>query len=277
MKTIVTTSFILWFAIISFTIPVTAGTISGSGKIVKEVRNTSGFNAISNPTSADIIVEQGEETMVVVKTDQALIAHVITKVTDHVLTIEIDKSFRNIEVLQILVTTPDLKSVTINGSGDFTIDGIFSTHSLKLNINGSGDFTGNLNADKAQVDVRGSGDVDISGINDELSIHVTGSGDINARKLNVNKCGVEVVGSGDVDLEGTASLLVAKIVGSGDLDASSLKAMKVEALGIGSGDMEVFATNYLKAVSHGSGSIYYKGNPEKVMISEKGSGEIEKD
>ncbi len=241
-----------------------------------EVRKPIGFNSIHNLSSADVIITQGDKPSVIVKSVRELIPHIITRIKNNTLFIEINTSYRNIDVVEVQITIPDLEKITIEGSGDAIIQNIFFTKSLNIGITGSGDFSGEMDAEKVQIDVRGSGDIDIAGINDELKINVTGSGDINAHKLKLNKCALEVKGSGDVDLEGTTSLLVAKIVGSGDLDASLLKAVKVEASGMGSGDMEVFATDYLKAVCFGSGNIYYRGNPAKMMVSEKGSGEITK-
>jgi len=266
--------FFLSLILISMTVSATGQMITGTGETVKQVRETASFNAISNPTSADIIVEQGEKAMIVVKTDKALIDHVITKVENNTLTIKINRNYRKIDVIEIIVTVPDLNSVVINGSGDFVFSGVFSTDALMLNLNGSGDLNGKLKANKVKIDVRGSGDVDLVGINDELSLHMTGSGDVRVRKLQLNKCTVDMTGSGDLQLEGSVSLLVAKLSGSGDMGAYDLKAAKVDIVGNGSGDMTVSVSDYLKASLNGSGSIFYRGNPAKVKVSEKGSGKI---
>ena len=266
--------FILSFVLISISVSVTGQMITGTGEIVKQVRETANFNAISNSTSADIVVEQSEKAMIVVKTDKALIEYVVTKVENNTLIINVNRNFRKIDVIEILVTVPDLNSVSINGSGDFVFSGVFSTDALMLNLNGSGDLNGNLKTNKVKIDVRGSGDIDVVGINDELSLYMTGSGDVRVRKLQLNKCTVVMTGSGDLQLEGSVSLLVSKLSGSGDMGAYDLNAAKVDVVGNGSGNISVSVSDYLKAALNGSGSIYYKGNPAKVKISEKGSGEI---
>ena len=271
MKTIASKNSVLFIVLFLFAATLMA---KSHHDVSSETRNLSSFNAIHNSSSADLIVRQGDVQSVVVKSDKDLIPYIKTQVRNNTLFISIDKSFYNIDILEVQITIPELKSIEISGSGDFRFANLFSAPYMSIKITGSGDLKGEVNVDKMAMNVIGSGDVRISGIHNELKIQGTGSGDIAATDLNINECSVDIKGSGDIVLSGSTSSLIVRLKGSGDLDAYELNAVKVDAIGYGSGDMKLFASKVIKASLNGSGDIYYRGNASKAMVSENGSGEV---
>jgi hypothetical protein len=243
--------------------------------IVSEVRNPNGFSSIHNSSSADLIITQGDQRSVVVRSsEKELIPHIKTTIKNQTLYVSIDAHFRNVEVIELKITIPELTSLTVAGSGDAIFTNVMTEPSMGILIDGSGDVSGILEVDKLNVKVNGSGDVDLAGVNNKLNVEISGSGDVFIKDVKLNECVVFNHGSGDVKLEGKSVRLNVNTSGSGDLMAYGMRAILIEAVLKGSGDMKLFPVNSFKAMLEGSGDIYYRGSPSKVEISEKGSGEI---
>lgn len=106
------------------------------------------------------------------------------------------------------------------------------------------------------------------------SMSTYGSGDSIISNINTAIFSSATYGSGDTVLQGKAKKLFIKISGSGDVNAKNLSTEDVEASIYGSGDIITNATKNISANIHGSGSIEYYGNPQKIYQSISGSGEI---
>jgi len=270
-------SFLFVFVLLSV-FSVAQVTIKPPNKTIHyEVRNPNGFNSIHNSSSADLIITQGDQRSVVVgSSERELIPHIKTRIKNQTLYVSIDANYRNVKVIEVKITIPELESLTVAGSGDVIFTNVMVEPSMDILIDGSGDISGVLEVDKLNITVNGSGDVDLAGVNNELNLEISGSGDVFIKDLKLNECIVLNHGSGDVKLVGKSAYLNANTLGSGDLMGYGLKAVRVQAVLKGSGDMLLFPVNSLNASLEGSGDIYYKGSPSEVITSEKGSGEIMK-
>ena len=248
--------------------------IKGSGNIISETRSVDSFTSIHSKGSADVIITQGSTQSVVVESDENLMPHIRTDVRDGQLNIEIKKNYKNIDVLKVHITVADLESIEISGSGDIVLTNTFKTNDLSVYIKGSGDFKGDLDVKKFDYKVSGSGDGVFSGVRGDLKISVSGSGDVKASNLRLANCAVKISGSGDMNLSGSVDDLVVSVAGSGDIDAYGMKAVSVKAKVAGSGEISVTAIDRIVAEIAGSGDIYYKGNPQNVVVSSSGSGDL---
>jgi len=276
MRTITNFSTLLILLILVATTSLKAQWIKTSGEIIKETRQLEEFTSIKSLGSADVVITQGNIQKLVVESDKNLIPHITTKVKNGSLLIDIRGSYRNVKVIRVLITVPNLNAISIEGSGDVSFTNTFKGNKMKVNIKGSGDFSGDFDLKNMDYFVNGSGDGEISGIRGNLSISVSGSGDFEAENLRLEKCDVSVVGSGDIELGGSAENLVIGLTGSGYVNAYELATVNVVASVKGSGDIEVHPIESLKVSVFGSGDVYYKGNPGIVNITEDGSGEVHK-
>ena len=250
--------------------------IKTSGEIIKETRELAKFTSIKSLGSADIVITQGDTQKVIVESDKNLLPHIRTEVKNGSLFIDIRGSYRNVKVVRVLLTVPDLNAVSIEGSGDVSFVNTFKGNEMRVSIKGSGDFTGDFDLKKMDYFVNGSGDGDISGVRGNLSIKISGSGDFEGDKLKLENCDISVDGSGDIELKGSAEKLVIGLRGSGYVNAFGLATVDVIVGVEGSGDIEVYPIESLNVSVLGSGDVYFKGNPNKVNITEDGSGEVHK-
>lgn len=167
--------------------------------------------------------------------------------------------------LEIRVTSEDLNTVNVAGSGDFKFTNGLKTDQLKMNVAGSGDITAsNIQCSQEfTANVAGSGDIECKQLKAaDMDISVAGSGDLKIENALVTSANASVAGSGTVKISGNADKANYSVAGSGDLYASDFKVQDISASVAGSGDIKCHAVEHLKARVSGSGTIGYKGNPE---------------
>jgi len=209
--------------------------VKGEGGIVTKELNVSSFEKISIECSADVQLRYGATQSVEAQGQSNVIDLLTLEVVNGKWKIDFSKSVCYNKEFTLFVTLPSIEEVRINGSGDVKGMTAFNQESFKIEINGSGDVDMAVNANDVELEVDGSGDILLSGKSKSLDVEIDGSGDISAYDLMVENCSVDVNGSGD---------------------------------------SKVYVDGYLHANINGSGDIYYKGNTNKVDISENGSGDV---
>lgn len=210
--------------------------ISGEGPVVSQDLNIRGFTGVANSLHANITLTRGSDYQVTIEGQQNIIDIIKSNVAGGVLKFSTDKSIRNAKRLQIHITMPTLTYVSVSGSGKLQTSSKFDNlGDLDVKVSGSGDIRLNVEASDVNGRVSGSGDLYIKGSADQFQIGISGSGDIDAEYLSVS-----------------------------DLDA------KIS----GSGSAVVNVTNSIDASISGSGTIRYRGNPDKVKSRVSGSGSV---
>jgi len=208
---------------------------------------------LSGPVN--LTLRQGAASSIEVRGEQRLLANIDTSVDGDMLHIgPRGILLRHRTPIEVIVTLPQLESLSVNGSGEHTVSGFAGEH-LDVALDGSGSmrFNGRYRAITAAV--HGSGDLELTG----------GTSDaVNA----------EVAGSGRLTLVGASRALSAALRGSGDLDARHLRADDVDYLQQGSGDGAVYARKRLHAELVGSGEVRVYGNPDERSVKREGSGSV---
>jgi hypothetical protein len=248
----------------------------GNGKVVTEERGSGNFNKIQLNGSADVYLTQGNENSITVKADENLLEQLETEISGDKLIIDVKGSISRYNALEVHVTVNDLQKIAVNGSGDFESKNTLKVKDFEISINGSGDIDLDLDVVNLTAGINGSGDVNITGVKGNLSIKIAGSGDFEGRGLELENCNISVYGSGDVQLNGNTTSVEIEQSASGDINLFNLTTAEVLARGSGSGDMLVNVTKSLKATLYGSGDITYRGNPDIVDVTAKGSGSVYK-
>lgn len=131
--------------------------------------------------------------------------------------------------------------------------------------------------DIEHIGVSGSGTIESTNtINtDELTLAISGSGDmeLNAKAEEVS---FRISGSGSIKMDGSAEQADARISGSGKVRADDFSVRIFEASISGSGNCYITASEEINAKISGSGSVYYSGDPDKLISNSSGSGKIRK-
>ena len=206
--------------------------------------------------SPNVYYTQADSFSVKVRGPKDGLENILTDVNDGTLSIRnrgkmgvVNIVIRDEDQAEIYVTSPDLVSVRLSGSGDFTAEQRIDTDQMEVVLRGSGDMRiKDLICDDCHVELIGSGDIDIDRLETKesdvtlvgsgdiviglwrvLSTHLSlkGSGDI---KVDFNEgcqaVNSELRGSGDITLRGVVSQFKMQKTGSGDIDTDHLKMLK---------------------------------------------------
>lgn len=205
----------------------------GSGRLARQVYEVPSFRKVSVNLASDIFIIQDSLQKVEIETDDNLFNFLFVEVNNEDLSILSEKGLCP-RRLNIFITTPNLNEIEINGSSDIIAQSPIFTDYLNIEINGAGDIIfDSLKVGSLNVVINGSGDIRVGGITDSFSVQINGSGDVHALNLISKSVQIETNGSGDVYVH------------------------SLENLDVG---------------IHGSGDVYYLGNPSHSNIEISGSG-----
>jgi len=240
MKTLIRYSF-LWIA---FSTVMACGCykvepmhgIRGQGPMVEETFNTGSFTGIQVDVDANVNISQSGETSLTIKGQQNILDVLEVRVVNNVLVIQYRTSVWRHERMQINLSVAIIDQISSFGSARIYSESAFNTNDLGINIFGSGnvDFA-DINASSVRARINGSGTVSMKGSVGRHDVGISGSGDYNA---------------GDVVAESAVISI------------------------FGSGNCRISVINSLEVAIHGSGNVYYRGNPPHKQASVFGSGKI---
>jgi hypothetical protein len=230
--------------------------VRGNGTVRLESREVAAFTGIENAGSGLVRFTTGTVRQVTVETDANILPYIRTEVRGGTLVLSVEPGASiNPTRLVFRITAPELRSIDIEGSGDFRLESPIAADRFDVSIAGSGDvlLESPIEADRLDVSIAGSGDVE---------------GDVIAGEVSV-----EIRGSGSVSLAGTATSGRFEIYGSGDIEAGRLAIEDARAVIRGSGSVTLAASRSLDVDIAGSGDVRFHGDA-KVTVRDAGSGDL---
>ncbi len=211
--------------------------IEGSNKKISIEPKIGDFSGITSIGSIKIYLTQGEKTSLRIEGDDNIASRLQQRIEEGNLILGSDECYISSNPIIAYITAKNIEKISLNGSGDIISSGPISISKLSIDVNGSG-----------KVNMQTSGD-DVK---------------------------IKISGSGSVTLNGAATNVDITMQGSGIFRGYGLQSINTRANIIGSGDIETTTMNILDATIHGSGDIFYKGNPETVKQVIEGSGSLKK-
>ena len=172
--------------------------VEGSGNVITEAREVSGFNEIVLAGTGRVVVDvTGTETLTIEAEDN-IMPLLETRVSSGRLRLDTSGSISPTVEIVYTITAATLDGLVISGSGIVEAEAIDAT-----------DF---------RVDISGSGDVDVEGtLSGLLSVSISGSGEFDGESLTAPQGQVDVSGSGNAVVNVTDALEVS-VSGSGDVE-----------------------------------------------------------
>lgn len=234
---------------------------------------SSEFSTIVSAVPVDIVFTQGENFQANALLPKGLYDIMKVKVENGSLVLSLpegnysfDKSSFHGKTPTIFITNRTLARVSINGSGDLTINGPLKADSgVTFALAGSGDFTAEkIIAPQAGVTVRvaGAGDTNIGTIQAKsFAADIAGAGDMKCNGLDVAVCRIAISGAGDAKVGGRSNTVNLSVSGAGSINATGLSATAGNANVSGVGSIKCNVENLVKSVS-GIGKISNK-SPKK--------------
>jgi hypothetical protein len=211
----------------------------GSGPVVSEERDVSGFNRLAHSSLGNVEIELGEVDALTVEAEENLLPFIVTEVQGDTLVIGTQPGVNIIpqEPIRYHLTVVSLEGISVSGLGDVNVPAV--------------------QADSFEVEISGAGSVDIASlVADDLRVEISGLGDLSIEGGQVSEQRVEISGSGSYRAR--------------ELDS---ERARVSIPGLGQATLRV--SEHLDAEVSGSGSVFYLGDPE-VDSDISGLGKVER-
>jgi len=184
--------------------------------------NIQPFTKIYLEGSFKVILEQGNQAGLKIKTDEDNFKYIDVQSDTQTLSLKIVKKHFDFDELVLYVTFKDLEELVIEGGIRLETKGYVDLKDFYLHVEGGASVEMNIKASKIKVIGEGGVKFEFDGIADKLDASISGAGYLDAIDLKTKSC--------DISIQG---------VGAGS----------------------VYATESLNATISGVGKIRYKGDP----------------
>jgi hypothetical protein len=217
-------------------IPLGVKTVRGSGNVVTEEREVSGFDGVALSGVGRVIITQGDGESLTIETDDNLMRHIESNVRNGTLELGLARNTIPIPTQSIIfrVSVDDLTGLTSSGAGLFEIE--------------------ELEADR-------------------LSVTLSGAGDIGIDSLSATDLAVTISGAGNVDLAGQVETQEVDMSGFGNYSAPDLESGAASVRISAAGNAVVWALDTLDVEISGAGNVEYYGSPS-VTEDISGAGKV---
>jgi predicted small secreted protein len=200
---------------------------NGSGKVISQTRQVSGFSKVSMSGIGQLIISQGSTESLTIDAEDNILPLITTTVVGDTLNIDLkNDNFQD----NVIPTKPIVYHLAVK-----TLDGI---------------------------QISGAGSVDAANLtSDNLAISSSGAGSMRLRTITAQSITSEISGVGGVDLSGKVTSQSINISGSGSYNAPDLESQTANVVISGAGGATVWAKTSLDVTISGAGSVNYYDNP----------------
>ncbi len=199
-------------------------TIQGSGDVITESRDVSGFDSVSLTGIGRVIITQGDEESLTIEADDNLFEYITSEVKSGTLELGFTDNVR-----------------------------IDSTSSITFTV-GVKELTG--------LDSTGTGSIEIGELGaDNLNISTSGTGSISIGTLTATDLVANAEGTGDIKLAGNVETQEIMRVGTGDYDAADLESRIAKVEATGTGNVVIWVLDALDVEITGTSEVSYYGSP----------------
>ena len=201
--------------------------VSGSGKLVTENRQVSGFSSVTFAGLGELTITQGANEGLTIEAEDNIMPRITTNVSDG--------------------------ELTIGFESENWQDMVRPTRPVKFDLK-----VRNL----SQFDLQGLGNVTMTSLQaDAVTIKVGGAGGIKINKLTAGDLTITMTGAGNVDLAGQVTSQTINLRGLGNYSGGDLDSQHTTVNLTGAGGAEVWARSDLTVKISGAGSVSYYGSP----------------
>ena len=151
--------------------------VTGSGKVVTETRNVSGFDGLIIVGTGKVNIDRTGTESLSITTDDNLLQYIDTQVREGKLVIEFKPKILPLRVsdLSFNLTVKDLNSLQVTGAASIDAQ--------------------NLQSDQMTVNLDGVGATNLAGKVDQLTVSLTGAGTFNSQNMQAKRATVTNLGT----------------------------------------------------------------------------------
>lgn len=252
--------------------------VRGSGNIVTESREASGFERISVCCGMTLAITQGQSESLEIQADDNLLPEITTTVESNELIVQyvdsfLESSYRPSQPVQVFVNLATIHGLEMSGGGSVEARDL-ETDQINVSLSGGsrGDFESLSTSNSAAFSVAGGGRLQIESIRaSDITLALSAGSDALINDLSAQSLDVEVGGGGNALIAGRVSEQTINLSGSSDYDARDLQSQIAAIEMSGGGEATLWVQDSLEA-NLGAGSLVeYFGDPEIIQDLSGGS------
>lgn len=189
-------------------------TVAGSGNVITENREVSGFTAVSLQGMGEVIIDQTGSESLSITADDNIMPYLETVVNGDTLIIRTTEEvvFTDTDALTFHVTATALDAIELAGAGSFIVN--------------------DLDTEKWEVNLPGAGSITVSGHTTEQTVTMDGAGSYFAADLESEEAVIESSGAGTAVVQVSDTLDVT-INGLGSVEYIGSPTVTQEINGVG--------------------------------------------
>lgn len=203
---------------------VNLGVDRGSGNVITQTRDVSGFDRVSLSGIGDVELVQGDREELRIEAEDNIIEQITTEVVDGELRIGFDR--------KTIIPTKDITFY-------LTMREVRGLHTQGVS---------NITANQINTDT--------------LDIGISGTGNIDIRQLEAQEMKVNVSGAGNFNAEGQVQSQQISLSGAGNYEGEDLQSATASVTITGLGRVTLWVTDDLDVTISGTGGVDYYGNPQ---------------
>lgn len=212
-------------------------TVKGSGNVITEKRNLSGFTAIKASNGLMVTITMGTEESVEVIADDNIVPLIVTEVKNGVLELYCKENIKHVKMRNVVIKAKSLDKIVTSSGSDVVVNNVLKAN--KLFIDASSGSKAALAFDGAEVVCESS----------------SGS---------------------DIIVSGKAQKIIASSSSGSDINATDLAVEVCIASASSGADIKVNVLNEITATASSGADIKYTGNPKTINKSLSSGGSLTK-
>ena len=157
--------------------------LRGNGKVVKEERKVSDFEALDVSMGVEVLVTQDSIDKVVVEVDSNLLKVLKTRVSGDVLKIYLEEGVFHAKSLKVYVTVRKLRSVETGSGSNVKSENKINAEKLKLSTSSGSGIKMEVNCGQVTAESSSGSNLTVSGTAQSLKANTSSGAGINASEL----------------------------------------------------------------------------------------------
>jgi hypothetical protein len=205
----------------------------GSGNVITETRNVSGFDRVQFSGIGDVELVQGDREELVIEAEDNVLSRITTEVRGGTLYIGFDRRpIFPTKTVKFYLTMRDIRGLETTGVSNIQAENVV-TDRLEIRISGTGNTNiYQLTTDRLNVNISGAGSFTAQGETQEQTINLSGAGNFNGFDLASQNANVTITGLGKVTLW-VVDRLDVTISGAGEVDYYGSPQINQQISGLG--------------------------------------------
>ncbi len=197
--------------------------ITGSGNVVTQEENITGFDKVDVSHAFKVDISQGQAFSVVIRIDDNLVQYLEVVKQGGTLKIGLKpgRSYNTRKItMEAEVTMPELSGLELSGASQGAITGFESSKTLNVDLSGASHLRGDVEAGDAWFDVSGASQMNLTGSAEDVVINASGASQVDLSAFPVADAHVDASGASK-----------ATVNPSGQLDVGASGASQVYYVG----------------------------------------------